>query len=201
MSSRISAVSGLLGVLLALSSGCATVQRQPAFDQMYEYTYPRPMDEVWPEVRKFVSEEGFPPLESQGQYVLISDWVTSFNESRVASGAERIYVRGVPLNRVNSEVRIYRQTRMMGLKGQPSFKERNNASALMVLTPDAVNPLDGSVGAGYDMAAPRSRNNVFTRAVDLEWKLLRRLDPQEAERLEAQAARGDAAPDVSAPSR
>jgi hypothetical protein len=187
--------------MLALSSGCATVQHQPVLDQMYEYTYPRPMDEVWPEVRKFVSEEGFPPLESPGQYVVISDWVTSFNENRVASGAERIYVRGVPLNRVNSEIRIYRQTRMMGLKGRPSHRERNNASVLMVLTPDAVNPLDGSVGAGYEMGAPRSQNNVFTRAVDLEWKLLRRLDAQEAERLEARAARGEAAPDVSEPSR
>jgi uncharacterized lipoprotein len=186
-------VVAVWGVLVALS-GCATVKRQASLDQMYEYAYPRPLDEVWPEVRKFISEEGYPPLESPGQYVLISDWVTSFNDSRVASGSERIYVRGVPLNRANSEVRIFRQTRMAGLRGRPNHRERNNASSLMVLTSDDVNPLDGSVGADYDMAAPKNRNRVFTRAVDLEWKLLGRVDPEEARRVEAQGAKAGEAP-------
>lgn len=190
----------LLGVGVVLS-GCATVRQQPAVEQMYEYTYARPLDEIWPEVRRFVSEEGFPPLESPGQYVMISDWATSFSENRVASGAERIYVRGLPLNRVNSEVRIYRQTRMTGLKGRPTYQERNNASSLMVLSPDDVNPIDGSVGAGYDMGLPKGLNRVFTRAVDLEWKLLQRLDAQEARRIEERAARGEPAPALSEPGR
>ena len=186
----------LLGGVVPLV-GCATVKQQPYLEQMYEYAYPRPLDEVWPEVRAFIQDEGFPPLESPGQYVVVSDWSTAFHDNRVASAAERIYVRGVPLNRANSEVRIYRQTRMTGLKGQPTYAERNNASSLMVLSPDDVNPMDGSVGPNYSMAAPRSQNRVFTRAVDLEWKLLRRLDPEEARRLEA--GRQDAALSATVP--
>jgi hypothetical protein len=172
------------------------VKHQPVLDQMYEYTYPRPMDEVWPEVRKFASEEGFPPLESPGQYVLISDWVTSFNENRVASGAERIYVRGVPLNRANSEIRIFRETRMTGNKQRVGPTDLRNGSSLMILTADDENPLDPiysthqlKSGSGMGVGdTNKSKSRVFTRAVDLEWKLLRRLDAQEAARLEAQVA-------------
>ncbi|WP_375769788.1 hypothetical protein NR798_02570 [Archangium gephyra] len=176
-----------LGIGGALS-GCATVRQQPAFEQMYEYTYARPLEEVWPEVRTFLSEQGYPLQESPGQYVMISDWVSALGDNRVASAGERIFVRGVQLNRANTQVLIYHQTRMTGLKGQPSFRERNNASSLMVLTADEVNPLDGSVGAGYDMGTPRGQNRVFTRDVALEWKLLKWLEPQEAQRLEALAA-------------
>ncbi len=195
MSSRFSAVRWLLGAVVMLS-GCATVRQQPVLDQMYEYSYPRPLDEVWPEVRKFVSEEGFPPLESPGQYVVISDWVTSFNENRVASGAERVYVRGVPLNRANSEIRIFRETRMTGNKARVGPTDLNNGSSLMVLTADDENPLDYDPvhlthqlksGSGMGLGeGNKSKNRVFTRAVDLEWKLLQRLDAQEARRLEAQ---------------
>ena len=35
----------------------------------------------------------------------------------------------------------------------------------------------------------KSRDRQFTRAVDLEWKLLQRLDTEEARRLEQQVAR------------
>jgi hypothetical protein len=194
---RAFAIRLLLGAGVVLSSGCATVRQQAVVEQMYEYAYARPLDEVWPEVRRFVAEEGYPPLESPGQYVVISDWVTSFGENRIASSAERIFVRGVPLNRANSEVRIFRQTRMLGNKGQPSYRERNNGSSLMVLTADEASPLDGSGGSGFRLGAPRTQNRVFTRAVDLEWKLLRRLDPEDARRLEELAARGEPAPTLN----
>ncbi|MFY0562992.1 hypothetical protein ACN28E_04040 [Archangium lansingense] len=188
---RIKALTLCLGLGAGVAlSGCATMKQQPVVEQMYEYTYARPLEEIWPEVRRFVVEEGYPLQESPGQYVLLSDWVTSFGESRVASAGERIFVRGLQLNRANTQVLIYRQSRMTGLKGRPSHRERNNASSLMVLTADEVNPLDGSMGAGYDMGTPRAQNRVFTRDVELEWKLLKRLEPQEAQRLEASVLSG-----------
>lgn len=197
VSVRVSAVVVSLGVWVALS-GCATVQRQASLEQMYEYAYPRPLDEVWPEVRQFISEQGYPPLESPGQYVMISDWVTSFNDSRVASGSERLYVRGVPLNRANSEVRIFRESRMTGNKARVGPSDLKDGSTLMVLAADEFSPLaydpihqthqlkDGS-GMGVQ-AGNKSKDRVFTRAVDLEWKLLERLDPEEAGRLQAPRA-------------
>lgn len=188
----------MLGATVALS-GCATVKQQLVVEQMYEYTYPRPLEEIWPEVRRFVSEEGYPPLESPGQYVMISDWVTSFGENRAASSAERIFVRGLPLNRANSEVRIFRESRMTGNKGRLSQRERTNASSLMILTEDDQNPLDydpvrhthqlndrTATGGG---TPSRGLNRIFTRDVTLEWKLLKRLDPEQARRFEAPALR------------
>ncbi len=197
VSVRVSTLFAMWGVLVGLS-GCATVQRQASLDQMYEYTYPRPLDEVWPEARKFISEQGYPPLESPGQYVLISDWVTSFNDSRVASGSERIYVRGVPLNRANSELRIFRESRMTGNKARVGPTDLKDGSTLMVLAADEFSPLaydpihnthqlkDGS--AMGVQSGNKSKERVFTRAVDLEWKLLQRLDPEEARRVEATRA-------------
>ncbi|WP_375769789.1 hypothetical protein NR798_02575 [Archangium gephyra] len=191
------AIRLMLGTSLALS-GCATVKQQAAVERMSEYAYPRPLEEIWPEVRTFVAEQGYPPLESPGQYVMISDWVTSFGENRSASSAERIYVRGVPLNRANSEVRIFRESHMTGNKGRLTQRERTNGSSLMILTADDENPMDydpvllthqlhDKTGAGGGTPA-KGVNRVFTRDLELELKLLRRLDPEQARQLEAPAA-------------
>ncbi|WNG47055.1 hypothetical protein F0U60_25210 [Archangium minus] len=197
MNLRVFAVIASLGVQGVLS-GCAALQHQAHYEQMYEYTYPRPLDELWPEVRKFVSEQGYPPMESPRQYVMISDWVTSFNESRVISSVDRIFVRGLPLNRANSEIRIYRESRMTGSKLQLTPTDMTDGSVLMFLAADEVSPLgedpihhshkmkDGSA-MGINQGN-KSKDRGFARAVDLEWKLLQRLDAAEARRIEEQVA-------------
>lgn len=198
MNPRVLAVFVSLGVQGVLP-GCAALQQQAHYEQMYEYTYPRPLDELWPEVRKFVSEQGYPPMESPHQYVMVSDWVTSFNEGRVASSADRIFVRGLPLNRANSEIRIYRESRMTGSKAGLGAQDMADGSILMFLAADEVSPLaedpvhlshkmkDGS--AMGNNPGNKSKDRVFARAVDLEWKLLQRLDAEEARRIEEHAAR------------
>jgi hypothetical protein len=188
-----------VGVAVVALSGCATLKHQAAIEQMREYSYARPLDEIWPEVRKLVSEEGYPPMESPSQYVMISDWVTSFDGNRTASSAERIFVRGQQLNRANSEVHIFRESRMSGNKGRLTYRDRTNGSTLMILAADDENPLDYDPvhlshrlnNARTDSGGGSSNkllNRGFTRDLELEWKLLQRLDPEQARRFEAPEA-------------
>jgi hypothetical protein len=175
-------------------AGCASTPRRDAtLTQMYDYVYPRPLNEVWPQVEKFVLDEGFAIRKGEEQTLLISEWRTSFGESRVASGSERILVEGVALNPANSEVRIFRESLMRGNRGPMEARENAGGSQLLMLAPDDDNPLEyDPVGLGHrfgvdrdtQLKPPKGLNRVVERDVKMELRLLKRLAPQEVERLE-----------------
>jgi hypothetical protein len=194
MSLRASVAVLLSALTLA---GCAGAQRREAtLARMYDYVYPRPLEEVWPQVEKFVQDEGFAIRKGEEQTLLISEWRTSFGESRVASGSERILVEGVSLNPANSEVRIYRESLMRGNRGPMEARENHGGSQLLMLAPDDDNPLEyDPVGLGHrfgverdtHLKPPKNLNRMVERDVKMELRLLQRLAPQEVEQLERKA--------------
>jgi hypothetical protein len=190
------ALAVLLGGGVGLAGCASTRQHQAVVEEMYEYVYPRPLEAVWPEVERFISEEGYPPRKGEEQGLLISDWKMSFQENRVASAAERVVVEGRPLNRANSEVRIYRESFMRGNRGPMTIRENHNGSQVLVLTWDDENPLEydpiyfaHKAGQERDpmLKPPKNVNHVVKRDVELEWRLLQRMEPKEARRLEEKA--------------
>jgi hypothetical protein len=194
MSLRASAAVLLSALTLA---GCAGAQKQATLTKMYDYVYPRPLEEIWPGVEQFVQDEGFAIRKGEEQRLLISEWRTSFSESRVASGSERILVEGTALNPANSEVRIFRESLMRGNRGPMGARENHGGSQLLMLAPDDDNPLEyDPVGLGHrfgeerdtHLKPPKNLNRMVERDVKMELRLLQRLAPQEVKKLEQKAS-------------
>src|SRR5687768_1597987 len=68
--------------LLTVVSGCTS--RFVDFAPDEEAVYAHPLEEVWPRVRTYYSENGFSYRETPGVAVLQTDWREEFPGSKVA---------------------------------------------------------------------------------------------------------------------
>ncbi|MDY7226333.1 hypothetical protein [Hyalangium rubrum] len=196
---RSSVVRGCLalGVLAALS-GCAGLRHQDAlYQEAHRHVYPRPIEKVWPEVVKLVSSEGYPPRKGNQEFILLTEWRSDLQESRVVSSASRLYIEGHRVDRDTSVVRIFRQTIFTGDKGGMSAREnRAGGSNLTVgaagdISPFAEDPiqLNHMLGLTADHTSltrgPAQMSRSVGRDGEMEWKLLQRVDFEAAKAIEA----------------
>ncbi len=115
-------------MLWACVVGCAGVKervepRQALWNEAGRFVYPRPIEQVWPQVVSFVSSEGYPHRKSAKEFFLVTEWRNDMQESRVASSVSRLYVEGHRVSDGSSAVRIFKQTIFTGNKGGVSARE------------------------------------------------------------------------------
>jgi len=99
----------MLLALLALVSGCTS--RFVNFVPDEEAIYPHPIEEVWPRVRAYYSENGFAFREPPGVTVLETLWREEFTGSRVAGHWHRYLVIAKPEGTHRTKVVIIRDAR------------------------------------------------------------------------------------------
>src|SRR5215218_4910296 len=169
-------------MVLALGGGCARVEpRQALWNDAGRFVYPRPLEQVWPEVEVFLAEKGFPGRKVQGQYVLLTEYREYFHESRIASGFIRYYVDARPLSPVSCEVRILRHVMFTGGKSKPTLKEQLDPERLV----RRVYVEQSHWSNTPPDPAARLFARSFNRDLQLEWALLQRLEPRAAAALAA----------------
>ncbi|GHG67384.1 hypothetical protein [Comamonas sp. JC664] len=101
-------------MLAGLMTGCATTQGS-TFNDLFipdgEAIYERPLEELWPEVRTFFTENNLPFREDRGSLVLETEWRQEFGGSRVAGFFHRYMVLGKRESPTQSKLWIIRITK------------------------------------------------------------------------------------------
>ena len=185
---------GCLAVL-ALVSGCGSrfVDFTPDEDAVYE----QPIDEVWPRVREYFTQNGFVYRDDPRRAVLETEWREEFINSRVAAFWHRYMVVAQPDGPNRTKLVITRYTRSAN-------------KALRLPQSDVLWGVDGRTddnpsGLGSDTSAMLSmqRGDGATailgesaqtaRDLPLEWKVFRKISPL----LAREAKKSEESPDVA----
>ena len=145
---------------LATLAGCAGSQKEKfVTERASQHVYNKPIDEVWEQARVLLREEGFGLREVAGGYELVTDEKEG-QVSTMGSSFIKVYAKGQKVGADGCTVQFMRYTRT-------TAGER------------------GGVGGGREGGA--TADAAKTRDVVLEWKLLQRVDPEQAKKIEAEA--------------
>lgn len=183
---------------LALATGCATVSRQSYIDdQVGQYEYDLPLAQVWPHARALLQEQGYSLRETQDPPEITTEWKEEMANSAIAATRVRYRVEGFELHdktgATYSKVRITRlNMTAAGMDGSGMIVDARKGSS----EGTANNPNMAGVSYGQtataQAAAGVSANNTgvasTTRDLRMEWLLMRRADPDSAQKLEEYAA-------------
>jgi hypothetical protein len=198
MRSTVFAVVTLMCVLV----GCAA--RQGDFDLPdREAIYDRPLEEVWPEVRTFFTENNLPFREDKGSMVLQTEWREEFGGSKVSGYWHRYLVLGKRESPTKSKLWIVRITKSANKTLSQAGKELDWGPSRTVGAnrsgETARGATSGGMGIGGDVDgetflsgedfeerfdAPRGENSFFAesgqgaRDLTMEWKVFRSVAPK-----------------------
>ncbi|MBZ4415278.1 hypothetical protein [Myxococcus sp. RHSTA-1-4] len=182
--------------LMCFLAGCAA--RQGAWDiPDREAVYDRPLEEVWPEVRQFFTENDLPFREDKGSMVLQTEWREEFGGSKVSGYWHRYLVLGKRESPTQSKLWVIRITKSANKALSQAGKEIDWGVTRTIGT-------NGSGGSTYHgntfntdgepfldvedfearFDAPRGENSYFaesgqgTRDLTMEWRVFRAVEPR-----------------------
>ncbi|WP_224372005.1 hypothetical protein [Hyalangium versicolor] len=199
MSHRVMRWCLFLGLLVGLS-GCGSARHQEAlYRATYQHVYAQPVEQVWPEVVRLVTAQGYGVRKSGSQFILVTEWRNDTAMSRVVSSSSRLYAEGFRVDNGSCAVRIFRETVFTGNKGAMTPRDSMFTDSLTVGTAGDLNPAaeDGIsrvqyVGNAQDRtpltSGPVQMNRSVSRDGELEWKLLQYLDENAALGIQAELA-------------
>ncbi|WP_426757092.1 hypothetical protein [Myxococcus sp. Y35] len=193
---------------MCLLAGCAARQGSTFSDLFIpdgEAIYERPLEEVWPEVRQFFSENKLPFKEDRRSMVLETDWRQEFGGSKISSFWHRYMVLGKRETPTKSKLWIIRITKSSSTALSPPGREIDwgpsrvlgmGLSPLERADDQLASQLQSSAGANAldpqlsveDWAArfdePRGENSFFagsgqgSRDLVMEWRVFRTISPK-----------------------
>lgn len=178
---RLGLVAPFLPLLLAVGpAGCATLARDwhedPVYDAAINHVYPRPLEEVWPEVVTFMARQGYPGQVDPGNFRFVSPWFEVVTGRRIHT-LRRYYVEGLRLNAANCRIRIFHNDVHTGkAKMQETVNGVFRVSDGLFPTPSRA--MDFEEGATLP-----GLNYSFLRARAMEFELLTVLEPEVARAL------------------
>jgi len=163
LSKRSIGSASLLLFAALLATGC-TAARREAFiqDKTRDYVYRKPIAEVWPQVRTLLKEEGFSLMEAPGGFEITTEWLQVGAPSSLGTSYARYLARGRQPNPGMTQVEFLRQNRT----------ETRSASAPAFAADQPTGP-----GTGGNLQ----------RDLELEWKLMQRVDPEAARSFKAES--------------
>ncbi|MCY1016848.1 hypothetical protein [Pyxidicoccus sp. MSG2] len=149
-----------------------------------EAIYDRPLEEMWPEVRTFFTENKLPYREDKGSMVLQTEWRQEFGGSKIAGYWHRYMVLGKRESPTQSKLWVIRITKSANKALSRPGKEIDWGVSRALGGP--------SEGGGYlspeDLEAyfdaPVGDNSYFaesgqgTRDLVMEWKVFRGISPK-----------------------
>lgn len=160
-----------------------------------EAIYDAPLEEVWPSVRQFFTDNHLPFREDKGSFVLETEWREEFGGSRVAGFWHRYLVLGKRETPTRSKLWVLRITRSANRALAPSGDELSWGIDPTLLNDDAAGngePVSRREGGApsFDMedmaefqARPRGDNAIVagsaqgSRDLVMEWKVYKAVAP------------------------
>ncbi|HZI15124.1 MAG TPA: hypothetical protein VE153_32430 [Myxococcus sp.] len=171
--------------LACLNVGCAARQVLDGLEiPDREAIYDRPLEEVWPEVRQFFTENSLPFREDKGSMVLQTEWRQEFGGSKVAGFWHRYMVLGKRESPTQSKLWVIRITKSANKALSPAGKEIDWGVNRNVFGADPETP-GLSVEDWEDrLDAPRGENSHFAESAQgqrdllMEWRVFRVVAPK-----------------------
>ncbi|WP_141588241.1 hypothetical protein [Myxococcus sp. AB056] len=176
-------------VLAGLMTGCA--HQAGTYSDLFipdgEAIYERPVEEMWPEVRKYFTEANLPFREDRGSMVLETEWRQEFGGSKVSGFFHRYMVMGKRESPTQSKLWIIRITKSRNKALAPAGRELDwgvariigdkgggGSSAPGLSVEDWEDRLDAPVGENsfYAESGQGSRDLV------MEWRVFRSISPK-----------------------
>ncbi|WIG95055.1 hypothetical protein KGD87_31875 [Myxococcus sp. SDU36] len=189
--------------LMCFQVGCAARQGSTYSDLFIpdgEAIYERPLEEVWPEVRQFFTENKLPFKEDKGSRVLETDWRQEFGGSKISSFWHRYMVLGKRETPTKSKLWIIRITKSSSTALSPPGREVDWGPSRVVGGRMGNGDRVGDVNAGSGavssdpmlsvedwedrMDAPQGENSFFagsgqgSRDLVMEWRVFRSISPK-----------------------
>jgi hypothetical protein len=184
-------------MLMIVLAGCAARQGDLDLPDR-EAIYDRPLEEVWPEVRQFFTDNNLPFREDKGSNVLQTEWREEFGGSKVSGYWHRYLVLGKRESPTQSKLWIVRITKSANKALSQAGKELDwGPSRSLGMASEDRNSAGTGAGATavgepilsvedfeerFD--APRGENSHFaesgqgTRDLTMEWKVFRAVAPK-----------------------
>jgi hypothetical protein len=169
--------------LMCFLAGCAA--RQGAWDiPDHEAIYDRPLEEMWPEVRKFFTENRLPFKEDRGSMVLETEWRQEFGGSRVAGFFHRYMVLGKRESPTKSKLWIIRITKSTNKTLSPAGREIDWGVSRSLRGADEDTPGNSFEDWEDRTEAPRGENAFFAesgqgnRDLVMEWRVFKVVAPR-----------------------
>lgn len=176
-------------IALLAGPGCASSNRETFMrERAAEHVYERPMPEVWAAAKQLLTDQGYTGREVQGGLVFVTEWKDVSGESSVGSRFTRYLVEGKVLGPTRSIIRYTQVMRATGSTGAGvGNTEPSTHSGMGNIRPSAEGegspmPQPGSEGRG-----PQSALASGKRDLEMEWKLLQKLEPAKARNIESEA--------------
>ncbi|QRK13556.1 hypothetical protein JQX13_10645 [Archangium violaceum] len=178
-----------------------------------EAIYDAPLEEVWPSVRQFFTDNGLPFREDKGNFVLETEWREEFGGSRVAGYWHRYLVQGKRETPTRSKLWIIRVTRTANRTLARAGDEIDwsvdrglgaggpGGGSDIEASPDGMDWYQSAEDLAKMGEMPRGENGIVagsaqgSRDLVMEWKVYQSLAPGLARR-EEPSARGAEAPEV-----
>lgn len=182
----------LLSAALALAlpgvSGCAGANRETYMrEHAGEHVYAMPMPQVWAAAKALLTEEGYSGREVRGGWGYVTEWKESGSGSSISDNSSRYLLEGKELSPTRSTVRFTKITRSAGASasglGQSESTHAGSARMAMQNADSSAMP----AASGTDGIGGKSTLTSGARDLEMEWKLLRRLDPPAASAIEGEA--------------
>ncbi|HZI14461.1 MAG TPA: hypothetical protein VE153_29105, partial [Myxococcus sp.] len=192
--------SKLCGVLLlaCVLVGCAARRGLDGLEiPDHEAIYDRPLEEVWPQVRQFFTDNNLPFREDRGSMVLETEWRQEFGGSKVAGFWHRYLVLGKRESPTQSKLWIIRITKSANKALAVAGKEvdwgvsrtlggdfgGNTEGSRNLDTAGAEDPLLSPEDFAAHMDEPRGENSFYVesgqgnRDLTMEWRVFRSVAP------------------------
>lgn len=203
-----------LAAALACTLGCAAVSAVSRDtyirDRTAQVVYPIPLDEVWTSARELLSEQGYNGIEAPGTYQYESEWREEMAPSRIAGTFTKYLVRGIQLPNDHCRIvfmKVVKSARDQSVSpdGVTTTGDQNARSGTRERLRDSADTGEGGRPGGdshYGAAdlQYQSEHNTgsIKRAADsrdgnrdfaMEFALLKKVAPEAAAQIEAEAAR------------
>ena len=175
---------GLLVLAVLFTQACATASaplKQPLRDEMLRslagnYVYDVPLEQVWPQVKELLRDDGYFPREAGDDFIIVTDWREKMGGSATAGIFTRVMVQG---ERIEADRCIIRAMRHEALADSDDIIE-GGYQAMTARQARGIGNLKQQIKTEQQHAA---------RDLSLEWNLLQRVRPEIARQIEIEAAR------------
>lgn len=175
---------------LPFVAGCAGVNRESYMHEHGgEHVYDRPMAEVWAAAKQLLSEEGYSGREVRGGWIYVTEWKESGGGSSVASNSSRYLIEGKELSPSRCTVHFTRVVRSAGASSEGLGQTDNTHAGFAPI--GAQNTDSKPLQAPNESAGMGQKSTISSgkRDLEMEWRLLGKVDPRAQSAIEAQARR------------